>query len=245
MSSTTSEATKDISLEELIANSVRNALNAEAIQERVQAAATKAVEESIDSAFRYNSEFRKSITTAVETVLPTVDATMLARFAHAAREVIQNRLGNLANETAKAHVDEVLNKILPDSTVITFKDLKEAYQEKIRDQRAIDDCSCVEDEDFDWLCEIDQSGTVSGYWHVTFGPDEGQTYSSDNVRLAFCPKDRDSSNSLYECYNVNGGDPQNFTSLFVGALYGFDAMVFRLATGTSFLSTEGERSFSS
>lgn len=227
-------------MDSLVQDAIKNALQAPAIKERVQKAAEKAIAEAIDSAFDYRSAFRESIKNAVTEVLPTVNATDLATFAHATKEVIQRRLANLALDTAKAHVDEMLESILPESKVIGLKELRGAYVEKIR--RSSHGCHCddeYDDEPSDFTWKIEKSTTVDGYFHLWMSSEEDVSQYSigkDKISLSFTKPDAD---GLHECYHVVAGrDELEVRSLFVGSLYGFDAMLFRLATKQSKLRVD-------
>ena len=49
-----------------------------------------------------------------------------------------------------------------------------------------------------------------------------------------CVKAMNESPDLHECWNASvGRTDMQLSSLFMGPLFGFDAMVFRLATGTA------------
>ena len=102
--------------------------------------------ESIDAAFGYNSEFRKGIAKAIEEVVPIPKADDLALFANAVREVLQRRLANLASDTAREHLDELLKKILPDSREIAIDELKKAYIDKIKSEASRE----YDDEEITW-----------------------------------------------------------------------------------------------
>lgn len=220
------------SLDSLVSEAIANALTSESIAKRVQLAAEKAVGESIDSAFGYGSKFRKGIEDAVRQVLPLPDADDLAIFSNAVRVLIQRRLATLASETAAEHVGKVLEKLLPDGAEITMKELREAYVEKLKSESSRSDCSCDEGDyepEYTWTEEI---GSHGKYWDLWMSSEEDASrYSGkDVITLRFRPVD--TSPDLYECWNAHvGRTDMQLSSLFMGPLFGFDAMVFRLATG--------------
>lgn len=222
------------SLDTLVSAAITNALNSESIVKRVQVAADKAVAEAIDGAFGYSSKFREGIQKAICDVLPITKADDLSNFAQAVREVLQRRLANLASDTAREHLDTVLESLLPESSVITIDELKVAYIDKLKDKASLGDCSCEEqpDElDISWNIE---KGNHDRYWDLWMSPEEDSTRygGKDVVTLRFRPLY--GTDGLNECWSASAyGKDQLAGSLFAGPLYGFDAMVFRLATGTA------------
>ena len=215
-------------LDALIKQGIQDAINSDALRQAIKTHAEKAVSESISSAFARNSDFRKSIEAAIKQVLPIPDASDLAEFAHATRTVIQRRLSLLADETAQKHLDEVLAKLIPDTPEISLGDLKEAFVEKVKRELGLED---YDDDDCYSHYEWDISeGSVDGYWHLeaAFQHDRKKI----DMHLSF--RELKGSPGLNECWMCRAG--QNdvaLTSLFTGPLYGFDAMVFRLRTGTA------------
>lgn len=215
------------SLNDLVAESVEAALRSEAVAEKIKVAAEKAISESITEAFNYRSEFRKNITDTIQEVLPVVNATDLACFANSVRLVIQSRLANLANETARVHIDELLEKLIPDNPVITMEELREEFKDSIRD------CEDKDHEpEFLWSVVRD-SGALGNYWDLVVSKDpEAGRYDKDTITFRF----RDLESGFAECWHINGNgysqrEGQKVNSLFAGPLRGFDAMAFRLGTG--------------
>jgi len=227
------EAKEGQSLDVLVKNAINNAICSESIVLKVQAAADKAITEAIDSAFGYNSEFRKGITEAIKSSLPIVDATDLATFANAVRSVLQQRLANAAFDTAREHLNEVLEKLLPEHSVISIDNLKSEYLDKVREDASRGHCDEEEDDpEITWV--VEPSKDSSKYWDLWMSPEEdAQRYGGkDVVILRFRPVE--GSTGLHECWHASvGGKDRLVNSLFEGPLYGFDAMVFRLATGTA------------
>jgi histone H3/H4 len=160
-------------LDELIKRGIQNAIQSQAILEAVQKHAEKAVSEAVRSAFDYGSEFRKGIESAIREVLPVIKAEELAQFSVAVREVIQRRLGNLANATAKQHLDEMLQKILPESAEITLEELEQQFKAKVKDSRREPGCHCDDDDEesleYTWNIDNSQSSVCDGYWDLTAG----------------------------------------------------------------------------
>lgn len=228
------------SLDSLVKAAISDAITSDNIAARVKASSEKAIAESIDAAFGYNSDFRKGISKAIAEVIPIAKADDLAVFANAVREVLQRRLANLAADTAREHLDSVLEKLLPESGIITIDELKKAYIEKIKSEESSSDCSCEEyDGDPDITWQIDK-GSHGKYWDLWMSPEEDASRfgGKDVIALRFrnvdnCPED------IHECWNATvGGSDKLVGSLFAGPLYGFDAMVFRLATGTAKLKAK-------
>ena len=152
----------------------------------------------------------------------------------ALRLVIQSRLANLANETARVHVDELLERLLPDNPVITMEDLKEAFKESVRDSSDACDCESEGYEpEFLWDVVRDASSSLQNYWDLVVSKDpEAGRYDKDTIVFRF----RDLESSLAECWHISGNgyskrEGQTANSLFAGPLRGFDAMAFRLGTG--------------
>lgn len=225
------------SLDGLVKEAIENAIQSDSLRGKVQQAADKAISEAIEQAFGYSSEFRRGITESVKSILPIVSAQELSVFAHATREVIQRRLANLASETSKAYMDKVLKDILPEEPVIDIKDLKEEYLSKLINDASMEDCSChdaSEQMEFGW--NIEQSANSEGYWDLWMNPDpDANRYDKNSVALRFKKSDQE---GLHQCWMVSLGTNHhevNIKSLFSGPLYGFDAMLFRLATGTALL----------
>ena len=220
------------SLDSLITDAISNALASESIAKKVQAAAEKAVAESIDAAFGYNSKFRIGIQEAIKSVLPATTADDLGGFANAVRVVIQQRLVNLASKTAEEHLGSVLDALLPESSVITIDELKSEYLDKLKSDASLSDCTCDEgDDDFEFAWNIEQA-SHGRYWDLWMSPEsDASRYSGkDVVALRFRPFGE--SPDLHECWNASFGRHEiQKNSLFIGSLHGFDAMVFRLATG--------------
>lgn len=225
------ELVENQSLDTLVSEAITNAINSDAIAKKVQAAAEKAIAETIDAAFGYNSMFRDGIKKAIGQVLPIANADDVAVFGNAVREILQQRLTRLASETAEAHLAKVIDDLLPESPVVTLKDLKEAYVDKLKEEATRHDCHCDEsgdDPDFTW--QIDQ-GSHDKYWDLWMSP---EPYASryggkDLITLRFRPV---GDSDLHQCWHASlGGHDCKVGSLFSGPLYGFDAMVFRLATG--------------
>ncbi len=216
------------SLDSLVTSAISDALTSENIAAKVKASAEKAVSESIDAAFGYNSEFRKGIAKAIAEVVPIPKADDLALFANAVREVLQRRLANLASDTAREHLDELLKKILPDSREIAIDELKKAYIDKIKSEASRE----YDDEEITW--KIDK-GNHDKYWDLWMSPEDGASrYSGKDVVALRFRNVEGAADDIHECWHASvGGNDKLVGSLFSGPLYGFDAMVFRLATGTA------------
>lgn len=234
------ETQEQQTLDSLVKQSIERAITSDAIKERVQAATDKAVSESIDSVFSYNSDFRNGIKKAIAAALPTVDVTDLACLSHSVRHLIQKRLATLASETAAEHVGKVLGDLLPEGNVIAIKQLKEAYEEKLRGLAIDEECYCEIRNELVYSWNIERSSLGSGgYFDLWMSPHEDASRygGKDVVTLRFKPV----GDGLYECWNANAGyGDVGVNSLFVGPLYGFDAMVFRLGTRLAKLSMEQE-----
>lgn len=222
-------------LDDLIADSIRNALNSDAIKQRVEAAADKAIGEAISNAFGYSSPFRKGVEESIKAVLPVIEARDVASFAVAARELIMRRLDTLASETAKAHLEEVITQILPDAPVISMKEFEEAFVEKIM-RESSDGCDCHGEEyepPYTW--EIEKSSTA-GYWDLVYSAKEdARRYDSTTGTMRF--RESRENPGLQECWMVSDTEmPKGANGripMFTGPLYGFDLMVWRLGTGTA------------
>lgn len=227
------ELVENQSLDTLVSEAITNAINSDAIAKKVQASAEKAITETIDAAFGYNSPFRDGIKKAIGQVLPIANADDVATFGNAVREIIQQRLSRLASETAEAHLAKVIDDLLPESPVVTMKELREAYVDKLKEQATWADCHCDEsDEDPEYTWQIDTGKSNDKYWDLWMSsePDASRYSGKDLVVLRFRPVDDGSG--LQQCWHarVDGHDCKA-GSLFSGPLFGFDAMVFRLATG--------------
>lgn len=219
------------SLDGLVEQSIQNAIQSGTVAEKVQKAAEEAIESAISAAFGYRSEFRKGIEAAITQVLPVVNVTDLANFTNATRNVIQQRLGSLASETAEAHLGEVLDQLLPDEPVITLEQLREAFDDKVRSDASMEDCSCEDPGDIDITWEIEESGRLSDYWDLVCAPEpDTSRYCGTVTVLRF--KLVEGTSDLHECWHVSDRKTEGH-SLYAGPLYGFDAMVFRLATGVA------------
>jgi hypothetical protein len=229
------------SLDAIVQTAVQNALQSEAIAKAVSTAAEKAVASAIENAFGYSSKFRKSLEEAVSHVLPMTDVRDLAVFTNATREVINRRLSRLAIDTAAEYLKPVFEQLLPDSPVITLKELQEAYEDKLKSDD-LDGCSCHGDDTPDYMWKIEQSSTTSavmsqnGWFDLWMNPDpDAARYSKDTIALRFLPSRDDPS--LFTCWHVDHGSSKcEWGSLFSGAVFGFDALVFRLGTGVAKLS---------
>jgi histone H3/H4 len=222
----------EMTIDSLIRESIRNALSSEAIAERVQKAADKAVFESIESVFGYSSAFRKGVSDAIAQALPITRVEDMALFSNAVRELLQKRLANLAHETAAAHLEGVLKSLLPNSTEIGIDELKKAYIDKLKSEASLKDCHCEEDDDMEFAWNIENSEHRK-YWDLWMSPNESDSrYRGDEVVvLRFKPSE---TPGLHECWHASvGHNDKLVNSIFSGPLYGFDAMVFRLATGTA------------
>jgi hypothetical protein len=136
-----------MTLEELIADAVKAALSSDAIKDKVQKATEKAVSESIDSAFSYNSAFRKHLGETIAGLLPVTHENDLARFSQAVREVVKLRLQTCASETAAAHVGSAIDALLPDDPIIYLSDFREAYRDFLREESRSEHCHCDNDEE--------------------------------------------------------------------------------------------------
>lgn len=221
-------------LDALVGEAIANALTSESIAKRVQVAAEKAVGEAIDSAFSYGSKFRKGIEESIKQVLPITDADDLAVFGNAVRVLIQRRLATLASETASEHLKGVLDHLFPDGRDVTMKELRKAYIEKLKSEASRSDCSCDEGDyepEYTWK---EETGSHGKYWDLWMSAeDDASRYSGkDVITLRFRPVD--GAIDLHECWNASvGRTDMQLSSLFMGPLFGFDAMVFRLATGTA------------
>jgi hypothetical protein len=218
-------------LDDLIAESIRNAISSDSIQAKVEAAADKAISEAISNAFGYSSPFRKGVEETIKSILPIPRAEDLARFADATRELLQRRLSTIANDTAKQHLEEVIEKILPDNPIVTFDELKEAFEEKCKDEIQTSSCECREDYDLEYTWEIERSSSTysKDYWDliVSSEPDASR-YGGKSQSLRF--KAVDGTTDLFECWCADGFDGAK-GKIFYGPLYGFDLMVWRLASG--------------
>jgi hypothetical protein len=228
------------SLDSLVKSAINDAITSENIAAKVKASAEKAVAESIDAAFGYNSDFRKGISKAIAEVVPMPKADDLSVFANAVREVLQRRLANLASDTAREHLDSVLEKLLPESGFITIDELKAAYIDKVKSEESRSDCSCEEyDGDPEITWQIDK-GNHDKYWDLWMSPEgDASRYSGKDVIALRFRNTGDDLEDVYQCWNATvGGNEKLVGSLFAGPLYGFDAMVFRLATGTAKLKAK-------
>lgn len=213
-------------LDTIVKDSMAAALEGEGVKEAVDIACKKAIESVISDAFGYNSDFRKQLKAKVEEVMPVVDVDDLAVFTSAVRQVVTASLTGLANEQAQKVVGGMLEELVPEGRVITVDDLESAFRAKISDYDEDPDSEYLE-----FLWELENSG-VDGYFDLTCSEDENASrYSGKSTTLRFTKPDE---NGLSECYSATFGDINiSKDQPFVGPLYGFDAMVFRLYTRTS------------
>lgn len=226
-------------LDSLMHNAIKVALSAEDLQEKCQKAAERAVAEAIDAAFARRGPFVEMVTNAVKDALPVVRPDDMSQFAHSVRLVVQNRLLNLASETARHQMDMVLKKLIPDSKVITIEELREAFVEKVRNEHSIAGCEC-HDSDYEpeitWRTEFSES--VDGWFDLIISDeaDASRFSGKDTISLRMKPSSEDKD--LQECWYFSVGRSDNLSTakLFMGPLYGFDAMAFRLAVGTAKLA---------
>ena len=227
-------------LNDVITASINNALNADAIASQVQKVADKAIAEAIESAFNYSSEFRKNLKAMVERAIPVIETDDLVKFTTAVRDVVTNRLKTLSSETAKVHMDELLANLLPDEPVIQMSELKKLYKDKIA---RLDDCYCDGEDDYEdsfkWEIERGESKTQV-YFDLLIAEDQSESrYGGKCLVLRF--NDHDCEPGLYSCWNIN--DLRNESgvtgSIFRGAVFGFDAAIFRLGTGAAKLAYDG------
>ncbi len=225
-------------LDSLMRQSITDALQADRLLVTCRNAAEKAIDQAISDAFNYSSPFLKMIKQAVAQSLPIVDVDELAVFTDAVRQVVQKRLANMADETARRQMDIVLEKLLPDATVITMKDFHEAYIAKVRDKHSIDNCECVDsDHEPEHTWTIKKSKNVDGYWDLNIADSEdADRYGKNSISLRF---NSGGEPDLHKCWYARVGTSDQLAgSIFCGPLYGFDAMLFRLYTGTAKLHAE-------
>ena len=219
-------------IEEQVVEAAAEALQSLEIKKYASEAAEKAIKAAIDDAFNYNSTYRKALQENIRKVLPIVEVEDLAHFAAAVRDVVQQRLVNLANETAQEHVGKLIERLVPDSPIVTLAELREEYERKLMQDRAVDDnCECREEEDLDYAWHI-ESGGADGYWDLWMNDDpEASRYGSGSMSLRFR---KCKGTNLHECWHFSGDTEKRFEKgLFSGPLYGFDVLVFRLVSGTS------------
>lgn len=226
-------------LDDMMKDAIKAALSAEDLHEKCQKAAERAISEAIDAAFSRRGPFVEMVTNAVKDALPVVRPDDMSQFAHSVRLVVQKRLLNLASETAQQQMDMVLKKLVPDSTVITIDELREAFIEKVRNKHSISECEC-HDSDYEpeitWRTEFSES--VDGWFDLIISDEaDASRYSGkDTISLRMKPSVEDKD--LQECWHFSVGRSENLSTakLFMGPLYGFDAMAFRLAVGTARLA---------
>lgn len=220
-------------LDDLIAESVSAALNSDSIRIKVQAAAAAAITEAIKDAFGYSGPFRKQIKEAVEKVLPSVSTDDFIDFAAATREIIQTRLASLANETAKQHIQSMLDDMLPGESVIELSELKKEFARYVAELRNQESgCHCDEDDessvDFYWEVERSIDSTMKQYWYIHCSADEDSSkYSSKNFILRM----REDDDGLSECWSVNMNNEEIKATMFAGPHFGWIAKLYRLKTG--------------
>lgn len=226
-------------LDDMMRDAIKVSLSAEDLHKKCQKAAEAAVAQAIDAAFSRSSPFVEMVTNAVKDALPVVRPDDMGEFAHSVRLVVQNRLLNLASQTARQQMDMVLNKLVPDSKVITIDELREAFIEKVRNEHSIADCECHDSEyepEITWRTET--SKNVDGWFDLIISDEaDASRYSGkDTISLRMKPSSEDKD--LQECWYFSVGRSDNLSTakLFMGPLYGFDAMAFRLAVGTARLA---------
>lgn len=226
-------------LDTLVQQVIQERINSGDVRKQIEKAATKAIDDAIDSAFGYSSPFRKSMEASIKEVLPVTNPTDLSAFAHAVREVITAKLGSVADETAAKHVGELIESLLPDDPIITLGELHDAFKEKILKGSG---CHCDDDGDnLPHTFEIEESTseiTGTKFFHLWCSEEEGASqYGSKVMNFAFHVLE----SGLAECYSVNVGGKKQEYGMFIGPMYGFDAMVFRLATKTAKLDRYNTR----
>lgn len=213
-------------IESLVAESIENVLKSDAISEKIKGAAESAIESAIREAFGHGSRFRKSLREKIDQAIPIVDVDELSWFSNAVMVVIRERLSRLSDETARVHVGKVLDELIPNSSVIELKDLKVRFSEKVKWDAMIEAHGDCDDMDFLWR---EEKSEKSDYWDllISTDPDAGP-FDKETIRMRFRPSSDD--HSIHECWHVNR---EYSGTLFAGPLFGFDAMLFRLATGIS------------
>lgn len=225
-------------LDALMRQSTEAALQSDKLADKCRIAAEKAVDEAISAAFSYGSPFRKMVEEAVKAALPIVRVDELNHFTHCVKTVVQTRLVHMADEVAKRQMDVVLEAILPDATVITMKEFHEAYIDKIREAHSVEDCDCYNAEDEpDHTWTIEKSKTIDTYWDLTISAKSNAgRYDSDTTVLRF---NSGKEPGFHKCWHARAGNREELVnSLFVGVLHGFDAMLFRLYSGTTELQAD-------
>lgn len=227
-------------LDKVVSDAVQAALTSDAIKEKVQTAATKAVSEAIDSAFGYNSAFRKSLQEAITQVLPITREQDLATFSQAVREVVKVRLQAVAHETAATHVGKAIDDLLPDEPVIFIEDLREEYVAYLKNEARVENCHCEDDSEPEHTFEIETPSWSDKTRFVYFAEEaELSQYDSGVSCLAFSM-----NGECGRCYHANLREKKDtrhsvsseIQKMFAGPLYGFHSMLFRLATGVAELN---------
>ncbi len=222
-----------MTLDAKIKKVMTESLEGDAIGESIEKHCSEAIDSVIRDAFSYSSDFRKALKAKVESVMPVLDETDLAVFVNAVRHVTQSRLVSLADDQAKKVVGEMLDKLLPDGNVITFEEFEKSFREKLNiDEDAYEH----EMVDHDYTFELIESETSDGFFDLKCSEDcDAGDYCHGTTSLRF----KTGEDGLLECWYVKMGSveiPKD--SPFVGPLYGFDAMVFRLYTGAARLKVK-------
>lgn len=175
---------------------------------------------------------------AVKAALPIVHVDDLSHFTHCVRTVVQERLVHMADEVAKRQMNIVLEAIVPDATIITMEEFHKEYIDKIREDNSSDDCDCFDGEDEpEHTWNVEKSKTSDTYWDLTIAPKSHiGRYDSESIVLRF---NEGKEPGLHSCWHARAGNRDELgKSLFLGVLHGFDAMMFRLYSGTSELKAD-------
>lgn len=234
----TNESQELTALQRLLVEEAAKQVAAVNFVELVEKEVSKCIKHAVTDLFSYSGPVAKQIKEAVLKAGILTDEDDLGKFTVAVRETVKAKLNNAANKAAAQSVGEMLERLLPEQNVISLKELKRLFREKVNrvsDYAEEDDYEDDED-DGDYLWEISSSSSSVGYWDLAANATrrEGK-YGNDSVFMRFHPCSEQPE--LDVCWGIRTGEHKHeLQAMFAGPLYGFDAAVWRLGSGVAKLS---------
>lgn len=233
------ESPERAQLQQLIVAEAVRRVRAVNFVELIEDQVDKCIKSAVTDLFSYSGPVAKQIKAAVSAAGVMENEQDLGRFTVAVRETVKAKLNNIAEKSAAASVGEMLDKLLPPSCVIKLSELRSLFKQKM----ASDYAEEMDDEDFEhdeseYTWKIAESASSKGYWDLTIAEEpDATTWSKGTIFLRFSPCT--DSDALCSCWNSYfGGDEHALKGIFAGPLYGFDAAVWRLASGVSKLERD-------
>lgn len=222
-------------MQTLIAPLVQLYLESPAGKEMLEKRVAKLVSDALDSATGYNTEFKKSLDSAVAQSLGLPSGIDLPSYNHTILTIVQRQVEALHAGAIQKQIAERMKDLLkPVPESIKLSEVVEAFRQHCH-EKATAGCSCDGEARITIVKKERDSysygGTGRQFMDYGLDQDKGTAYNQCEIRFGVYGD---------EMYTLNFSNRDLEKELFVGPFHGFERMLFQMRAAKTKIIIDGE-----